>query len=58
MAPFIYGGAFMNGIEQTVKKYFDAWLTKDGSYLENIFAPDAMYSECYGGVPCVKYNVQ
>lgn len=48
----------MNGIEQTVKKYFDAWLTKDGSYLENIFAPDAMYSECYGGVPCVKYNVQ
>lgn len=32
----------------TVRVYFDAWLTKKPELLPNIFSDDIVYSECYG----------
>ena len=32
----------------TVRVYFDAWLTKKPDLLPNIFSDDIVYSECYG----------
>jgi|SRR5690554_5606436 len=34
--------------EQTIKRYFNMWLSKDGSQLEGIFDKNIIYSECYG----------
>lgn len=34
--------------EKIIKMYFQAWLDKDGTLLSQIFAEDAVYSECYG----------
>jgi len=34
--------------ELLVRRYFDAWLRRDGDCLEELFDPDAVYSECYG----------
>lgn len=34
--------------EDIVKSYFQAWLDKNIGLLENIFADDIVYSECYG----------
>lgn len=33
---------------ETVKRYFDCWLTKAAEALPEIFAEDAVYTECYG----------
>ncbi len=34
--------------EQIISKYFNSWIEKDHSLLRDIFAPNAIYSECYG----------
>ena len=34
--------------EQIIKRYFNMWLSKDGSQLEGIFDKNIIYSECYG----------
>lgn len=34
--------------EETIRRYFDAWLTQDPSALPALFARDVSYSECYG----------
>ena len=34
--------------EEIISRYFNAWLTKDHSELENIFYSDIIYSECHG----------
>lgn len=34
--------------ELLVRRYFEAWLRRDGGCLEELFEPDAVYSECYG----------
>lgn len=31
-----------------VKRYFDAWITKDSSALPSVFADNIIYIECYG----------
>lgn len=33
---------------EAIRTYFAAWLTGDASELPNLFACDAVYSECYG----------
>lgn len=38
----------MTAREMLIRRYFVAWLVKDGSVLESIFCPDVVYSECYG----------
>ena len=35
-------------MKKTIEKYFEAWLKKDGTKLEQFFAEDAIYTECYG----------
>lgn len=35
-------------MENTIRSYFSAWLKKDVEPLEDIFAENAVYSECYG----------
>jgi len=34
--------------ELLVRRYFEAWLRRDGDCLEELFDPDVVYSECYG----------
>lgn len=34
--------------EETIRRYFDAWLTRDESALPFVFSSDVVYSECYG----------
>ncbi len=34
--------------ETLIKKYFDMWIHRDFTGLDNIFATDIYYSECYG----------
>lgn len=34
--------------EYIIRKYFDAWLTKNGDCLGEIFDKDIIYTECYG----------
>lgn len=34
--------------EQMIRRYFQAWLEQDPAPLEEIFAENAVYSECYG----------
>lgn len=34
--------------EEMIREYFQAWLKKDNSLLEEIFAQEVVYSECYG----------
>ena len=34
--------------EARIREYFDAWVRKDARPLAGIFAPDILYSECYG----------
>lgn len=36
--------------EEKIKEYFAAWLAGDGGCLPQVFAADAVYSECYGPV--------
>lgn len=33
---------------ETIKKYFEAWITKDESVLPIIFSNKTIYTECYG----------
>ncbi len=33
---------------KSIKTYFEAWLSKNGTALSMIFADDVVYSECYG----------
>lgn len=33
---------------ESIKTYFEAWLSKNGTALSMIFADDVVYSECYG----------
>jgi len=35
-------------MEQILRSYFNAWLTKNASELREIFSEDIIYSECYG----------
>ena len=35
-------------MKEIIELYFKCWLEKDSSKLENIFADDIVYSECYG----------
>lgn len=48
----------MIGREQIIKKYFEAWLIKNGQILKDIFTERTVYSECYGpeynGIEVVK----
>lgn len=37
-----------NTKEQIIKDYFQMWVQRDFSSIENIFASDIYYSECYG----------
>ena len=34
--------------ERLIEAYFQAWVSQDESRLAEFFAPDAVYSECYG----------
>jgi len=34
--------------EIIIKEYFNAWISKDDSVLETVFAVNAKYIECYG----------
>ncbi|MCH5323965.1 MAG: nuclear transport factor 2 family protein [Eubacterium sp.] len=34
--------------EETIRRYFKCWLDKNGGPLPEIFADNAVYSECYG----------
>lgn len=34
--------------EEIIQNYFKAWLKKDNRILEETFADDVVYSECYG----------
>ncbi len=34
--------------ERLIEAYFQAWISQDESRLPEFFAPDAVYSECYG----------
>jgi uncharacterized protein (TIGR02246 family) len=34
--------------ERLIEAYFQAWISQDESRLAEFFAPDAVYSECYG----------
>ncbi|QTL97868.1 nuclear transport factor 2 family protein [Iocasia frigidifontis] len=34
--------------EECIKRYFNMWLSKDGSCLNEIFEFNVVYSECYG----------
>ena len=34
--------------EETIRRYFAAWVENEPGCLEEIFAPEAVYSECYG----------
>ena len=33
---------------EAIKKYFEAWITKDASVLTTIFSNKVIYTECYG----------
>lgn len=35
-------------LENKVRQYFDAWLENRPEALEQLFAPEIVYSECYG----------
>ena len=37
-------------MEETIRRYFQAWLDADPNAVRGIFAGDAVYSECYGPV--------
>ena len=34
--------------EETVRVWFDAWLTRESAVIPEIFAQDVRYVECYG----------
>lgn len=34
--------------EQIINDYFQSWINRDSANLKNIFAANAIYSECYG----------
>ncbi len=34
--------------EQALRTWFDAWLQKDDTAISELFAPDIVYTECYG----------
>ncbi len=34
--------------EETIERYFAAWLENDPGCLREIFSPEIVYSECYG----------
>ncbi len=38
----------MDWREEKIRAYFAAWVRGDGFRLEDWFAPDAIYTECYG----------
>lgn len=38
----------MEDHETIIRTYFNCWLEQDGTALDEIFAPDINYSECYG----------
>ncbi|MEA5050708.1 MAG: nuclear transport factor 2 family protein [Oscillospiraceae bacterium] len=40
----------MDEKERALRRWFEAWLTNDGSCIGELFAPDAVYSECWGPV--------
>ncbi|MDO4357868.1 MAG: nuclear transport factor 2 family protein [Clostridia bacterium] len=35
-------------MEATLRRYFQAWIDQDASALEQTFARDVVYTECYG----------
>ena len=35
-------------MKQVIQQYFDAWISKDINILEQVFADDIIYTECYG----------
>lgn len=51
------GWDFTNERENIIKEYFNCWLSKDNSLLNNIFDNDINYIECYdpeyNGLECV-----
>lgn len=44
--------------ENVIRNYFQSWINKDSSKLDETFSTDAVYSECYGpeyhGVEMIK----
>lgn len=34
--------------EQIISQYFQSWINRDPTMIRKIFAPNALYSECYG----------
>ena len=34
--------------KEVINKYFNAWVKKDISMIENLFSEDCVYSECFG----------
>lgn len=40
--------SYMKKRENTVRRYFQAWLVKNMEPLESIFSEKVVYSECYG----------
>ncbi|WP_294403789.1 nuclear transport factor 2 family protein [uncultured Clostridium sp.] len=38
----------MKDYKEIIRKYFKSWLDSDISKLEDIFAEDVIYTECYG----------
>lgn len=46
------------GRDDVIGRWFEAWLRQDAAGLEELFAPDAVYSECYGpeyhGLPQIR----
>ena len=35
-------------MKEIIERYFNSWINKDLETVKKIFAPDAVYSECYG----------
>ncbi|MGL5513885.1 MAG: nuclear transport factor 2 family protein, partial [Sporomusa sp.] len=54
----------MNNFEKeaTIRHYFSMWVQRDFTSLNNIFAPDIYYSECYGpeyfGLQEIRYWIE
>ena len=38
----------MRSREEAIRRYFAAWVENDPSCLREVFAPEIVYSECYG----------
>lgn len=44
---YIIGSAGMNR-QCAMRKWFSAWLKRDGACIDEVFSEDVRYTECYG----------